>query len=291
MDVASARRADAFLPAAVGLALFVTVVQIRLDDLWSLGVLLVVAALPAVMLLILGAGADDTAVPTVTILMVAGLALSAIAILRLGNILGGDDYTSAGGTLTWMLAAFAALAAWCWRRTASIACLLLAALATVGLLLAAVHWIFDTGSGDTYRGLLAFSFVALFAAGLATTGRIGTILVGAAGVIVVAGSWATGLVIPFFFGSTEGLGWGWELVTLAEGLALLAYAAMRVERGPGYLAFFVLAIFVISAALGEQGVVSSDIGPDRSHSFLGWPLALGIGTAAATIWGVGAARR
>jgi hypothetical protein len=290
MGVASARRADAFLPAAVGLALLVTVVQIRLDDPWSLGVLLVVAALPAVLLLNLGLSAHDAAVATLTILMVAGLALAGIAIIRLGNILGGDDFTSGGTNLTWMLAAFAALAAWCWRRTGSIACLLLAALGTVGLLLEAVHWIFDTNSADTYRTLLALSFVALFAAGVAIEGRTGAILVGAAGVAAISGSTAIDVLLPIF-GSGGGLGWGWELVLLAEGLALLAYAALRGERGPGYLAFFVLAIFALSAATGERGVISSDVGGEASHSFLGWPLALALGTLAATIWALGSAAR
>jgi hypothetical protein len=78
-------------------------------------------------------------------------------------------------------------------------------------------------------------------AALSARPRAGTILVGAAGVTVLAGSY-----VLLFGGS---LGWGWELVMLVEGLALLAFAARRLEPGPGYLAFFALAIGTAAAAL------------------------------------------
>ncbi|HEU0024984.1 MAG TPA: hypothetical protein VFQ12_10150, partial [Thermoleophilaceae bacterium] len=183
-------------------------------------------------------------------------------------------------------------------RARSLACLLIAALAAVALLLEAVNWIFDTEHIDTFRALLAVSFAVLFLAGLTLTDRAGTVLVAAAGVTVLAGSYATSFILIFSFESTGGLGWGWELVTLVEGLALLAYASARLEPGPGYLALFALAIFTATAAVvvgGEGGAYfdgAEEVRPDRDEpTLLGWPLALAIGTVAATLWGLREARR
>jgi hypothetical protein len=198
---------------------------------------------------------------------VAGLALAGVAIARLGQVLASDDYGDSGGTLTWMLALFTLLAAYCHRRSRSVACLLIGALAAVGLLLAAVHWIFQTEDFDVYRALLTFSFVVLFGAGVAGEGRTGTVLVGAAGVTVLAAAYATGLLFLFSL-EGGGIGWGWELVTLIQGAALALYAVQQAEPGPGYLAFFVLALFALSAAEGDSTLV-------------GWPLALAILTAIA----------
>ena len=180
-----------------------------------------------------------------------------------------------------MLLLFTLVAALCHRRTGSTACLLVAALAAVGLVLEAVNWIFDTSDPDLFRALLTLSFVVLFAAGLAASGRAGVILVGAAGVIVIASSYAFNLALLFSPGG-PGLGWGWELVLLAQGLALAAYAARELEPGPGYLGFFALAIFVIVAA--QTG--GEAFGGERSQSLVGWPLAVGIGTVLAALWGL-----
>jgi hypothetical protein len=282
----------AFGPAAVALALFIVAVEIRMDDPWAEGVLALVAAVPAALLLYLGLGAsgnDGAPRAAVTIFLVAGLVLAGLAIARLGNALGGDDFTASGGTLTWMLALFTAVAAICAAKARSAACLLIAALAAVGLLMEAVNWIFGAEDIDTFRVLLAIAFGALLAAGLAVAGRSGTVLVAAAGVTVLAGSYGTG--IGLIFGDAGGLGWGWELVTLIEALALVAYAAQRLEPGPGYLAFFILVLFVFTAAAlggGEGGAFideAQDAAPPAS-SLIGWPLALGLGTVAAVLWGL-----
>jgi hypothetical protein len=281
--------AGALAPAGLGLALLVSLVQLRMDDPWSDGVLLVTAAVPAVLLLLAGltAAADDPRERAAkTILLVAGLVLAGVAIARVGRVLSGQDYSSGGGTLTWLLAAFTALAAYCYRRSRSVACLLIASLSSVALLLEAVNWIFGTENLDTYRALLAFSFVVLFAAGLATGGRPGTVLVGAAGVTVLVSAYILGFAFAL---SSEGsdIGWGWELITLLQGLALLGYAAVELEPGPGYLAFFVLAIFVTTAATtGGGGVVFGSEPEEQSHSLVGWPLATGIGTLLAALWGL-----
>jgi hypothetical protein len=270
-------RAGALAPAAVGLSLFVGLAQLRMDVPWADGVLLLVAAVPAAAVLALGLAAsraEDRG--DATILLVAGLFLAAVAILRLGQVLAGDEPTDGGGTLTWMLALFTALAAYCHSRSGSAACLLIAALAGVALLLEAVNWIFDTEDPDVFRALLTLSFVALFLAGLSVSGRSGVVLVGAAGVTVIASSYALGLLFAFVPGGPT-TGWGWELVLLLEGVALLAYATLELEPGPAYLAFFVFLVFLMTAASGDVPLGGNG---EASHTLVGWPLALGIATVA-----------
>jgi hypothetical protein len=285
--IQSPDHAAALAPAAVGLTLFVGLAQIRMDDPWAVGVLFLVALVPAVVVLglALGASAGDAMRGATTVLVVAGLALAAIALVRLGQILGGDDWTDGGGTLTLVLVLFTAVAAYWHRQTGSVAALLIAALVAVGLLLEAVHWIFGADDADVFRALLAFAFAVLFVAGLTVPGRPGTVLIGAAGVTVLASSYVLNLFFLFGLGGAN-TGWGWELVMLFEGLALLAYAAVEVEPGPAYIAFFVLGLFVLSAAAVGGLVVSDGGGGNTSHSLVGWPLALAIATALAAVWGV-----
>jgi hypothetical protein len=212
-----------------------------------------------------------------------------VAIARLGNTLGGDDWLDSGGTLTWMLALFVVLAALCYRRTRAVVCVLLAALAAVGLLLELVNWVFGTEDIDVFRVLLALAFAALFAAGAVLTGRAGTLLIAAAGITVIAGYYAVGFALVF---GASGLGWGWELHTLLEGVALAAYAALRLEPGPAYLAFFVLLLFATTAAITGSGASGGVVELDGaetatgSASLVGWPLALAVATVAAALWGL-----
>jgi hypothetical protein len=274
----SSEQASALAPAAIALTLCVGLSQLRMDDSWANGVLLLVAAVPAVVLLFLGLSAAVDGFENraaTTILLVAGLFLAAVAILRLGQVLtGGDDVAEGGGTLTWMLRLFTALAAYCASRTRSVACLLIAALAGVGLLLEAVNWIFDTSDPDVFRVLLTLSFLALFLAGLSTSGRPGTVLVAAAGVTVIVSSYLFGLFFAFVPGGPT-TGWGWELVMLLEGAALVAYAAAELEPGPGYLSFFALVLFVVTAASGDVAIGGNG---EPADTLVGWPLTLAIAT-------------
>ena len=287
-------RAAAFAPAGVALALLVVVVQIRMDDPWADGVLFVVAALGAVPLVALGLAAargDGGTRAEMTVLLVAGLVLGGVALARLGDLLGGDDFTATGGTLTLVLALFTALAGFCFRRTRAAVCALLTALAAVALTLEFVNWAFGAEDIDVFRVLLALLFAALFAAGAMVGGRVGTLLIAAAGVSALAGYYTTGVAFLFSVGD-GGLGWGWELIALAEGLALAAYAALRLEPGPAYLAFFVLLVFVTTAALsgtGDEGGIVLDgeePTPADGASLVGWPLVLALATIGAVLWGL-----
>lgn len=162
----------------------------------------------------------------------------------------------------------------------------IAALAAVALVLEFVNWAFGAEDIDTFRVLLAVAFVVLFGAGASLAGRTGTVLVAAAGVTAIAGYYAAG--ISLLFGSGAALGWGWELITLLEGIALAVYASVRLEPGPAYLAFFVLLLFATSAAvIGREEVIAIDgeesPGPDAT--LLGWPLVLALATVAAAAAG------
>jgi hypothetical protein len=274
----SSEQASALAPAAIAFSLCVGLTQLRMDDTWANGVLLLVAAVPAAVLVVLGLSAAVEGFENraaTTMLLVAGLFLAAVAILRLGQVLAGDDdVTGGGGTLTWMLLLFTGLAAYCSSRTRSVACLLIAALASVGLLLEAVNWIFGTDDPDVFRALLTLSFLVLFLAGVSTSGRPGTVLVAAAGVTVIVSSYLFGLFFVFLPGGAT-TGWGWELVMLLEGVALLAYAASEFEPGPGYLAFFVLVLFVMTAASGDVAIGGNG---EPADTLVGWPLTLAIVT-------------
>ena len=120
---------------------------------------------------------------------------------------------------------------------------------------------------------------------------MGTMYVAAAGVSVIASYYTTGLTFVFS-GGESGLGWGWELITLLEGIALAAYAALRLERGPGYLAFFVLGLFAVSAAVvstEESGFIFEGDEPvveEPSVTLVGWPLVLMIATVVAAAAGL-----
>jgi hypothetical protein len=271
-------RAGALAPAAIGLALLIATVESRMNDSWGDGVLLLVALLGAALLIFEATSTtveDQGDRAARTVLLVTGLGLAGLAIARLGQVLTDDDFGGSGGSLVWMLALFTGVTAWCHTRTRAAVCVLLGALAGVGLLLAAVHWVFQTDDIDVYRGLLTFSFLILFGAGFAGEGRSSTLLVVAAGVSVLAMSYITGILflVSFDGGESGGVGWGWELVMLVEGAALAVYAMQQLEAGPGYLAFFVLGFFSITAAQGD-------------HTLIGWPLALAIGTAVAAAWGL-----
>ena len=66
-------------------------------------------------------------------------------------------------------------------------------------------------------------------------------------------------------------GWGWELVLLAGGAALIAYSVVAGQAGPGYLGALNLFSFGLLAAVpGEDGA-----------SLIGWPLVLIIATIGA----------
>ena len=269
--------------AGVGIALVAGMAQLRMQRPWSDGMLLVAIAVPAVSVLGLGLAAPRRGgrpPGAASALLIAGLLLAAGALLRLGHVLAGDDFLNDGGTLTWMLLAFVVLALFCARHSGSAACLLLAAVASVGLLIEAVNWIFDTSNIDVFRALLVLGAAKLFVAGLLTSGRRGVVLVSAAGFLMVTYT-SVGvpqlvqLLLPVHL---DDAGWGWELIALLGGMALVAYGARENEPGPAAFGAIVLLQFAAIAALGDSAFAALE-GGSAEATLHGWPLALAIGSA------------
>ena len=269
--------------AGVGIALVAGMAQLRMQRPWSEGMLLVAIAVPAISVLGLGLAAPRRGARpagAASALLVAGLLLAAGALLRLGHLLAGDDFLTRGGTLTWMLLAFVVTALYCARHSGSAACLLLAAVASVGLLIEAVNWTFDTSNIDVFRTLLVLGAVTLFAAGAGTPGRRGVVLVSAGGCLMVAYT-SVGvpqliqLLLPVHL---DDAGWGWELIALLGGIALVAYGARENEPGPAAFGAIVLLQFAAIAALGDDAFALLE-GGGVAPTLRGWPLALGIASA------------
>jgi peptidoglycan/LPS O-acetylase OafA/YrhL len=89
-------------------------------------------------------------------------------------------------------------------------------------------------------------------------------LVNAAGLAAlgIAATYAAELVL---LGRAADPAWGWELLLLAAGCGLIAYASVDRERGPAVLGVLTLAAFVALAATGDATPA-------------GWPLALAVPT-------------
>jgi len=154
------------------------------------------------------------------------------------------------------------------RRNSGIATLL-AALSSVGGVLSLWEWVFDVDSVTPFRWLLlvlALAYVVVSLVLRAPWPRASEQLVNAAGVAILA--------IPlialaqgafFFFGgfsSGDRLSGFWEVVVLAAGFGLVAYAAVDRTPGPAYLG---------AANLGAFAAVTS-IGAGDTLEW--WPLTL-----------------
>jgi hypothetical protein len=281
-------RGDLIAAAAVPLAIGVLLAEVRFDGTWARGVLFAVALLAGTLVLGMGLLApleEERPRAYQTVLLVAGLALVAVTIGRLAQVLGEERPFAAAGTLTWTTTLFAGIAAFgAWHRRSAI-CALLEFAAGGAALLAFVDWVFQPRGPDTFRWLL----LALML-GYATVHvrlrehwrRHAVQAVNAAGVagVALAATFLTSLVIsrsaPLgdFARPALTAGTGWELVLVALGLALVAYAGVDREPGPGYLGFVVLVLFVILAGQPGQG----------GASLIGWPILLllvgGAGVAA-----------
>jgi hypothetical protein len=254
---------------ATGLILF----ELRLMNELSDVVHFLVLGIPAGIILALGLQApnEDGSPPAYqSVLLVTGLLLLHPALLRLADVLGAenpDDFPA--GELTWTLAVVAGVALYASIRRNSAICLLLAAIAGVGSLLAGWEWIFAPGAFTASRWLLAASAAALVMGGLAlrdSAPRKSEILIDAAGLAILFIA-AQGLVLAMFddgevFASNQPLPDFWELIVFGAGVGLLAYGALDRSPGPAWLGFANLVAFI--------GVV----GLNADETLYFWPLAL-----------------
>ncbi len=280
--------------AAVLLAVFAFVLLARNED-WKAGVDLLVTGIPAALVLTAAIARRRHEGPPpgwISAMLVAGFALSTVALFSLADLLGANTDDLESSTVTWIAVLLAAGFAFIALRRDSAICTLLAAAAAVVAVVAAVDWIFSPEGTTTIRYVLLVEGIVLLAAGIALYRRRGGHIgddrqiggdrhAGAAGhhggwrhgvvltvlsglvIVTLALTFAQDFLTPIFGGEDESIGevaWGWELVVLVFGLALAAFAAVTREPGPGYAAALLLLTFVTLAAAGD--------------GFVGWPLVL-----------------
>lgn len=275
-------RGDLLAAGATVLAVAVATTNARMGARWDPAVLLVLAWLGCALLLGMAwlspvEGTSPRAYQTV--LVVAGLALLAVALYRLDQVLGTDRPLAHAGAVTWIAAALAGKAAAFAHRRNSAAATLLAAAAGGVALVAFVQWVFSPSSHETTRYILTLEIVAYVLGAVRlrdTHRRHAVMLADAAGLaaLAIAASYALGRL-----GDLAGAGThaptGWALVILAVGFGSVAYAAVDREPGPAYIGLATLIAFV--AVAGR---------PDGAASLVGWPLLLlllGGGVTAAAL--------
>jgi len=287
------QRGDLIAAGAVPLTVAVVMLNTRFDGEWSANVLFVLTALFATVVYTMGVlAALEEEFPRAhqTVLLLCGLVLALLTLLRLAEVLGADDPLASSGTLFWVFAVLAVLAALPAARFNSPVCALVAAAAGGIALLAFVEWAFDPEGASTFRYMLVVLmaiFIAIHVQLRDRHPRHAVHLVNAAGLAALA------LVVSFLgefvgfliagavggdgpHGAAGGPGTGWEVVIVTAGMALLAYAALDRQPGPGYLGFLVLLVFaLLSGQAGEDGA-----------SLIGWPLLLLAAGVAAIAFGV-----
>jgi hypothetical protein len=254
-----AHRGPLIAAGAVVLTVGVALEQVRVSP--GDGVQLLVVAALAVGLLWLalqGRHAGGPPPAHVSTLIVCGLLAAGGALLRLADVIVDIDDGLASGTIVWVAGLQTALAAYVSARRDSAIAALIAAIAGGIAVLAAWDWIFSPESVTPYRWLLlllafGFGFGSLVLRGRSL--RHAEQMVNAAGlaILAIAATSFTGI-----FDAPELPGF-WELVVLAAGFALVAYAGADKAPGPAYLGVANLVAFAILVGSGD---------------LVGWPLFL-----------------
>lgn len=208
--------------------------------------------------------------------------------LTLAALVGAVD-KSADGRINafWILGVSAAVGAYTALRRGAWWQMLIAGIYAIASWIALWSKILDNPKADTIRWLLiAFAVLLLFAASalarerrpqaadLVTAAGISAVLAGALGLAGLSGGAAglSGLVSA----STPKPTQGWNVFLLVVSLALIAYGARSVTRGPGYVGAIGFAIFIV---LTGTNVVARLKGDDV-NAVSGWPLILLIAGAA-----------
>ena len=210
-----------------------------------------------------------------SVLIVTTLATLGLTLLAFADAFEADVGDLSTGTATCVLALLSLAAGWAARRRNSGIAALICALAGGGALLAATEWILDPGL-PAYRWLLlalATTFVLVSLVLRGSRPRHAELLVSAAGLAILAipANLAAAFFVGFAFpGDRPGLPGFWELVVLAAGFGLIAYAAAERAPGPAYLGVLNLVVFAFADGLDAGGTLRW------------WPLLL-LGTGAAML--------
>lgn len=261
-------RGDVIAAGAIPLSMAAFLIDLHMTQ-WSLGVRFVVVLLITALLMTVGWLAQletETPRPYHSILLLAGLASLGLALFLLAELLGSARPPGAGG-LAWIFAIEAATAALAARRANSAVCTLITALSTAVAVEAFVSWVFRPHGLGTFRAML---FVLTLCFGIVATRLRDSQRRHAVALIDAAGVTALGVGFTYVLGRYLVVSiplaspFGWNLFLLAAGFALIAYAAVDREPGPGYLGVTVLVLFIY---------LTGFYGSHRG-SLVGWPLLL-----------------
>ena len=281
-------RGDIVAAGVTVLTLFVLLVFLRmgLTDTWSKGVLLIVTAAAAALVIAMvmqpGSG-DETPRPYESVLFVASFVLLLFALISLARVLGshGGD-----GTFVWVGLLLAGYCLYFTRERNSAVMTLLAAITLVVVVLAFISWVFTPHGVTTFKWVTFACAVGLALGAVSQRDarrRHAVSLVDAAGLtaillglLVIAGQIAGllgGIAARSFGGpqvSLNGGPAGWEIVLLLFGLGLIGYGAIDRERVPQFLGIVVLGLYLYEAFQPGSG------GP----SLIGWPIILLVAAGA-----------
>jgi hypothetical protein len=258
---------------------------VRKTDDWAAFPRLLAVGIPCVIVFAFGAmGALATGAVARwhAVLMIAGVVLSVLAFGQLWDVVGVDPDSAGFGFL--IFACVAGLAAFASFGVGAAYQALLAAVAGIAAWLFFFEMILDDPSGAAFRWLLLVLCVAYAAAALALRGRdapqapelvtatgIVGVLVGVVGVVDGAG----GAIGALIFGETPSEGDGqsfvWDLFLLVISIGLVAYGAVAETRGPAYVGFVGLLVFVVIQGAELNALLE---GEEPDSSFVGWPLIL-----------------
>lgn len=269
-------RGDQVAAGVVVLAALVVLLQVRMQ--WSAGgqLAFAVVALAGVGLVVAGCPREPR--PYVSAIVTAGLIVLALALGRLGQVLGVEGLVGGAGPLTWKLVVLGLTAAILARVYDAAAATLVAGLSLAFAPLAFFSWAMSP-SGGVQRLLLLVMALGLavatvmrrdrrpaHAAQAANAGGIALAAIAlgplAASFFAVVAQIGAPAGDAFSARGGEGIGWGWELPMLIGGFGLLAYGAVDRQRGPVLVGLVVLTSWAASAGGGGDG------------SLLGWPLVL-----------------
>lgn len=274
-------RGDVVAAGAVVLALGAAVADLRLGDTWASGVRLALLSGPAALIVLamgLRSPVQERTRPYVTILLLAGLALTGLALSDLADMLGDEGRLASPAATTFVSGCLAGLCLVLAPAKRSATVTLAGCVVGAATLLAAADLGFELDDRlEAFRYLLCAALLLVVLAATVTRDRHrrhavafaeagGLALVAIGATLVAERLPEIAPVGPL----AQGTGAGWEALLLLGGWALLAYAAVDRERGPACLGVAVLALFTGLAGTGEGA------------SLLWWPLGL-LGAGAAIV--------
>jgi hypothetical protein len=273
-------RGNLVAAGAVLLAVAVAMLDIRLNRSWANGVHFIVDGATFAFVFVglaLRSPIRERPLAYQSTLALTGLALLVLVLDRLARILGADQPFSTSGSVMWMAAIFALVAAFAARRFWSLGCAVLAGLGVAAFVLAFIDWAFDPKGVTTFRWVLlvlVLGFAAYAASARGDGDRAGyttpavdvagLLLIGLAATFVVTAIAAAINPLSALEGVAFDAGFGWKAVLIVGSLGVVAYGALSRERGPGWIGFVALLITIV--------IVANPTAGDRT--VVGWPLVI-----------------